>query len=240
MSVTCVQGRRGSRSCWCRRRERSVQWGWEECSWWCGSPSCPGCCGCTNSPPNTQQVSEIFFIESNNFENVVFYRSVHPDSSDLVIVGVATDFSSLLEVTHSESARIGVGDHSHETTAEQSLSYVDIRLVWRKKKIFEIRWLIIVVKWITILMDQVHCIGGVDAEETVPGVCPHCHTSANIFCLLLFFLIRSILQRCRKNEWDVFAVQWWSHLLLTRPDDCVFTVFRELSTVQSSAKVPQF
>ena len=49
------QGRPGSRSCWCQKTEQWVLWGLEECTWWCGWPSCLGCCGCTNSPPDRQQ-----------------------------------------------------------------------------------------------------------------------------------------------------------------------------------------
>ena len=123
------RGRPGSRSCWCHRRGRSVPWGWVGCRWWCGSPSCRGCCGCTGSPPGKQQVA------ANSFRIQVLicvdtYRSVHSNCPDLVIVGVPANLCPLLEMTNPECSGVSGGDHGHQAATEQPLRYVHVRFIW--------------------------------------------------------------------------------------------------------------
>ena len=69
-------------------------------------------------------------ISLNNYlKNIHSYRSIHPNSSDFVIVGVATYFCPLFKMAHSESPWILSRDYCHKTAREQSLSYIDVGLI---------------------------------------------------------------------------------------------------------------
>ena len=84
---------------------------------------------------------------------------VHPDRPNLVIVRVATDFRSLLEVAHTQCPGVGGGHHGHEAGAEQTLGDVDLGLL--------------------VPVHQVHGVRGVDAVKAVAPHRTHRHTSAN-------------------------------------------------------------
>ena len=88
---------------------------------------------------------------------------VHPDRPDLVVVGVAADLGSLLEVAHAESPGVGGGHHGHQARAEQALRDVDLRLL--------------------VPVHQVHRVGGVDAVQAVTTNCANRNTSEIIFKL---------------------------------------------------------
>jgi len=83
-------------------------------------------------------------------------RSVHPNCPDLVIVRIAANFSSFLEMANPESSWIGCRHDRHQAAAEQPLRNVHVGFV--------------------IFMDEVHGICGVDAVEMISRTGPNYDT----------------------------------------------------------------